>query len=883
MPKIHRFSVSPEMPSSLLGLEELALNLRWTWDPEAYRVFQDLDPETLERCRGNPAQLLRRTSPEHLKRAAADKAYRGRLDDAIADLRRYLAEPGWFRLEHPDRDDLTVAYFCMEYGVTACLPIYAGGLGVLAGDHLKSASGLDLPLVAVGLLYSRGYFTQRLDEEGWQYEEYHAQDFGALPIRPVMVGETWTRAGLPGATDDAPGDAPANEAAPPSGAAPAPGAAPEAAPTARELLKVAVDMAGRTVWARVWEAKVGRISLYLLDSAVPENDQAAQRITDALYSGGSEDRLAQELLLGIGGTRALRALGVRPDVVHLNEGHSVFATLERIREVMHENGLTYHEARQATGGGTLFTTHTPVSAGFDVFREELIETYLAPYLGELSLDTARFMDMGRAHRHMPDEEFNVAVLALRQAPRRNAVSRLHRRTTAGMMEPGWPDFPRAEMPIESVTNGVHTLSWVAREMAQLYDTYLDPGWRYAISAPETWQKVEHIPDEELWRAHVILREHLVAYAREQARVRAHGVPLRGDALTIGFARRFATYKRATLLLRDLPRLKALLLDEQRPVQLILAGKAHPADGAGKDFIREILDTVSAEGLGDHVVFIEDYDLSKAAYLVQGADVWLSTPMRPMEASGTSGMKVLANGGLNCSVLDGWWAEGYRPGVGWAIGDGQEFAHSGYQDEVDSESLYSLLEREVVPLFYERDAGGVPRGWVAMMKRSIEVLVPAFSGERMVKEYTEEFYLPVGSRYRRLAADGFAKAKELNAWKFRVRDAWGDVRVTWVDGQDVIQVTAGEAIEVTAKVQLGCLDPSEVTVEAYASSLRPDGALRDGHGVPLEWVSCEDGEQVYRGSLSTRLSGEHGFAVRVLPRNEDVLVPNELPLIAWEQA
>ena len=522
--------------------------------------------------------------------------------------------------------------------------------------------------------------------------------------------------------------------------------------------------------------------------------------------------------MGIGGMRALRALEVSPDLVHLNEGHSVFATLERMREIMHGHGLSFHEARQATGGGTLFTTHTPVPAGFDVFTEELIENYLGPYLGELGLDTKHFMDMGRVHRNMPEEEFNVAVLALRQSPRRNAVSRLHRRTTADMMEPGWTDFPRAEIPIESVTNGVHTLSWLAPEMAQLYDRYLGTGWRKTVSESDTWQKVDQIPDEELWRAHVILRERLVMYAREQARVRAHGVrvasaprsvsgvPLRGDALTIGFARRFATYKRANLFLRDLPRLKSILLDEQRPVQLIIAGKAHPADGAGKDFMREILDTVQTEGLGDHVVFVEDYDLRKAAFLVQGVDVWLNNPRRPYEASGTSGMKVLVNGGLNCSILDGWWAEAYRPGVGWAIGSGQEFAHSEYQDEVDSDALYSLLERDIVPCFYERDEAGLPGRWVAMMRRSIQTLAPAFSGDRMVKQYAEQFYLPAAARYRMLSHDDFAMAKRVNAWKFYMRDAWEGVRVTCVECRDSVEVAAGEAIEVMAKVQLGCLDP-----------------------------------------------------------------------------
>jgi starch phosphorylase len=802
------------------------------------------------------------------------------LDKALDNLRGYLAQPGWFRRSYPGRADLGVAYFCMEYGLAACLPIYSGGLGVLAGDHLKSASGLDLPLVAVGLLYNQGYFTQQLDEEGWQYEEYGAQDVTTLPIRPVLTGETWHRSGA--GTAPAASSGAAHDAARPEPPAPA------------EQLKIAVAMAGRTVWARVWEAKVGRISLYLLDSSVPENDCAAQRITDVLYGGGSEDRLAQELLLGIGGVRALKALGVRPDVCHLNEGHSVFTSLERIREVMHENGLSYLEARQATGGGTLFTTHTPVSAGFDYFPEPLIETYLGDYLGELGLDTQRFMDMGRVHREVPEEEFSVAVLALRQSPRRNAVSRLHRRTTARMMAPGWTDFPRAEMPIESVTNGVHTTSWVAPEVALLYDRYLGPGWREDVSVLETWERVDQIPDEELWQVHTHLRERLVAYAREQAWIQTQGASvalalrpatrtlLRPDALTIGFARRFATYKRATLLLRDVPRLKALLLDEERPVQLVMAGKAHPKDGAGKDFLREMLETIRAEGLSEHMVFVEDYDLRKAAFLVQGADVWLNTPRRPFEACGTSGMKVVPNGGLNLSVLDGWWTEAYRPGVGWAIGDGQEFVHSGYQDEVDSESLYSLLELEVVPLFYERDAAGLPRGWIAMMKNSIKVLAPAFSGERMVKQYAERFYLPAADRYRFLAADGFAKARELNAWKFRARVAWCDVKVTWVEERGAPDVTVGEGVEVTAKLRLGCLEPSEVTVEAYASSLRPDGTLRNGRGTRLDWVSCDNGEHLYKGTVSARVSGQHGYAVRVLPYHQDVLVPNELPLIAWEE-
>lgn len=861
MRKIHQFSVHPEIPERLRGLEELAFNLRWVWDPRSYKVFQHLDPEMLEKCGGNPVLLLRRISRDRLEHAANESAFLTHVDEALKDLRRYLTEPGWFPVNHPERTDLAVAYFCMEYGLTACLPIYSGGLGVLAGDHLKAASSLDVPLVALGLLYNRGYFTQQLDDEGWQHEEYRLHDFSSLPVKPVMAGETWR--GVHEPRHDAP------------------------------PLKISVEMAGRTVWARIWRVQVGRVSLYLLDSALPENDPAGQRITNELYGGGPEDRLAQELLLGIGGMRALKALGVHPDVCHLNEGHSVFSSLERMREIMQEGGLSFMEARQVTGAGTLFTTHTPVSAGFDLFPKPLVDHYLSDYLAELGLETEDLMRMGRVNRDSLDEEFNVAVLALRQSPRRNAVSRVHRRTTARMMQPGWTDFPLNEVPIESVTNGVHIKTWVSSEMEQLYDHYLGPRWREDTSSQEAWQRVERIPDIELWHAHSRLRERLVAYAREQASTQrrdrcatAFGSPghppLRSDALTIGFARRFATYKRATLLFSDIERLKNILLNETHPVQLVVAGKAHPRDGAGKDFIRSILETVKHEGLSDHVVFLEDYDMSKTAMLVQGVDVWLNTPRRPFEACGTSGMKVVPNGGLNLSVLDGWWAEAYRPGAGWAIGDGQEYVHTGYQDSVEAECLYSLLEEEVVPLFYHRDADGLPRGWLAMMKNSIRILAPAFSGDRMIKQYSERFYLPAGDRYRLMSADGFAKAKELTAWKLKVRQAWCEVKVTWVEEHGVPDLTVGETMEVKAKVHLGGLEPSDVSVEIYSSSLRPDGTMRNGHGVPMTWVSCDKGEHFYRGNVTGKVSGTRGYVVRVLPHHDDVLIPNELPLITWEE-
>jgi starch phosphorylase len=857
---IHQFSVHPEIPSRLSGLQEIAYNLRWTWDIRAFKLFQHLDSEVLEKCSDNPVLMLRRVSRERLEHAARDAAFLTHLDHTLADLKAYLSDPGWFRVRYPECCDYHFAYFSMEYGLAASLPVYSGGLGVLSGDHLKAASELDLPLVAVGLLYQKGYFTQQLDWEGWQHEEYRLYDFGTLPVQPVP------------ARGQGP-DAPVSDIAP---------------------LKISLDIAGRTVWARVWRVQVGRIPLYLLDTALPENDQVAQRITSELYGGGSEERLAQEMVLGIGGIRVLAALGIRPELCHLNEGHTVFAGLERTRMLMEEHHLDYREARQAAGAGTLFTTHTPVPAGFDLFSKPLIENSLGPYLEGMNLDVDEFMRMGRINPDDTHEEFNVAILALRQSPRRNAVSRLHRRVTARMMQPGWVDFPRGEMPIGSVTNGVHTKGWVAADMGLLFDHYLGPRWREDTSSREAWQRVERIPDLELWRTHVRLRERLVAYAREQAEPRSREAriaaggrglaapPLRSDALTIGFARRFATYKRATLLFRDLPRLKALLLDESRPVQLLLAGKAHPRDGAGKEFIRELLETVRREGLSERVVFLEDYDLRKTAKLVQGVDVWLNTPRRPYEACGTSGMKVVPNGGLNLSVLDGWWAEGYRPGVGWAIGDGQEFVHAGYQDEVDAESLYTTLEREVVPLFYDRDADGLPRGWIAMMKESIRILAPAFSGERMVKQYVEDFYIPAAGHYRRLAADGFAKARELAAWKAMVREAWPLVKVTLVEGRGTPDVAVGEGIEVVAKVRLGILEPGEVVVEAYYSRLRPDGALANGRGTALEWAGCDGGEHLYRGMVPSKASGMHGYSIRVLPCHDDVLVPHELPLITWEE-
>ncbi len=850
MRTLHMYNVRPAIPERLACLEELALNLRWSWDHETHDLFQRLDADLWRQTKHNPVLLLLSIDQERLLRASEDDAFLANLDRVCSGFHAYMSERGWFPKAFPEAAGMRIGYFSMEFGLAESLPIYSGGLGVLAGDHLKTASQLDLPLVGVGLLYQKGYFTQYLTNDGWQLERYPINDFGKLPIRPVL------------------GD--------------------EGAP-----LIVTVDLAGKPVAIQVWLAQVGRIPLYLLDTNTPPNEPSERDITDELYGGGPEERIRQEIVLGIGGIRALRAMGIEPEVCHMNEGHSAFLSLERIRQLMKDEGLDYWVARQATGAGTVFTTHTPVPAGFDLFPSELMQKYFGEYSKELGLDWQQFMGKGRLHADDPNEPFNVAALAVRHAPRRNAVSRLHRSVTAHMLKETWTELPEDDIPVGWVTNGVHLSTWTGPDMAVLLDRYVGPRWREDPSDHSLWSRVHRIPDEELWRAHVRSRESLVAFARiqlesqlERRHASAREVEvarsaLRSDALTIGFARRFATYKRATLLLREVDRLKALLLDEERPVQFLFGGKAHPRDDAGKEFIRQIVRFAQTEGVSHRFVFLEDYDISKARAMVAGVDVWLNTPRRPMEASGTSGMKTLPNGGLNLSVIDGWWAEGYRDGAGWAIGGGEQYDDFEYQDRIEAQALFSLLEQDVVPLFYERGPDGLPHGWIKMMKRSMSVLSPLFSSTRMVKEYAESYYLPAYSQSLRLSADGFTAAKQIAEWKNRVTEAWHDVNVVSVSNSGPSDVVVGESLPLEARVHLGSLTPADVRVEIYHGVLSPDGSITHGRSEPMEWVAVDGDLQLYRGAIPSELSGAHAFAVRILPSHEDVLTPNEMTQVSWE--
>lgn len=851
MPRVHAYHVTPRLPARLLCLHKLSLNLRWSWHHPTIELFRTLDPDLWEETGHNPRLILGRIDQRRLAELCGDEAFLAQMDRASANLDEYLAGSGWFAAAHPEAMGIRIAYFSAEFGLTECVPNYAGGLGILAGDHLKSASDLGLPLVGVGLLYQGGYFHQYLNADGWQQETYPINDFHNLPIQPV---------------EDGPG----------------------------KPLTVHIDFPGRRLSAQIWKAQVGRVALYLLDTNVAENTADDRRVTGALYGGDRELRMQQEIVLGIGGVRALHALGLRPTVFHMNEGHSAFLGPERTRTIMEELGVPYHEARQVAAAGSIFTTHTPVAAGFDRFDPGLVDKYLREYLRSLGLSVEQFLAYGRQVPADSGESFNMAYLAARHSSYTNGVARLHGVVTRKIAQPMWAGYPPDEVPIGSVTNGIHTRSWISMEMSALLNRYLGPQWGEKPADTTLWQRIDRIPDQELWRVHEIRRERLVNYARTRlaSQVRQRGgadteITVAGgvlspDALTIGFARRFAAYKRATLLLRDLDRLKRILTDSQRPVQILFAGKAHPHDTEGKELIRQIIRFARDPQVRRSVVFLEDYDISVARYLVQGADVWLNTPRRPNEASGTSGMKLLANGGLNLSILDGWWDEAYDREVGWAIGNGEEYDNPEYQDQVESEALYHLLEYDVAPLFYDRDAAGIPRRWLAKMKASMRRLSPIFSTNRMVAEYAERFYLPAASRLARLAGDK-GLVRSLLDWRKRFYVHGSEVKVTQldVDGGSR-EFVVGSKLKVTARVSLGGIFPGDVRVQAYYGVLTADGQIGKGSHVDLAPIQSSGADHLYEGEVECGQSGSCGFAVRVTPFHEDALLPYELPWIRWEE-
>ncbi len=853
---IRTYTVLPCLPDRLKPLQTLAYNLWWCWNADAVALFRRVNPDLFEALDHSPIRLLAATDQARLEELERDDGFLAHMDRVAAALDHYLKAPTWFKEAHGSTDgDLKVAYFSAEFGIHESVPVYSGGLGVLAGDHLKSASDLGLPLAGVSLMYREGYFRQYLNVDGWQQERYPENDFFTLPLIQDVGAD-----GNP--------------------------------------LLVSVPLPGRELKLKIWHIQVGRVPLYLLDANIPENRPEDRAITAQLYGGDHHTRIQQEIILGIGGIRALRAVGVVPTVVHMNEGHAAFAALERVRVAMEEHRLDFAAAVEAVKAGTCFTTHTPVPAGNDAFPVQMVEEYLGGYMAAMGVDRAGLLALGRQHPQNEGEPFGMTVLALKLSNTSNGVSKLHGSVSRKMWHEIWPGLPAGEVPITSITNGVHTQSWLSPEIGQLYDRYLAVQWEAKPTDYAVWKRVEQIPDAELWRTHERGRERLVAFARQRlkAQLKRRGSPpsevdaadevLDPDALTIGFARRFATYKRGDLIFRNAERIAALVNSKDRPVQFIFSGKAHPKDQGGKELIARVVQMARKSDLRRRVVFLEDYDMNVARYLVQGVDVWLNNPRRPLEASGTSGMKVPVNGGLNLSILDGWWVEGYDGDNGWAIGAGEEYTDLAYQDDVESRALYDLIEQDIVSLFYQRGADGLPRGWIRRMKRSIMTCVPVFNTNRMVEEYAERCYLPSHRRYGKLGTDHLTAAKGLAGWRKRVGGAWGQVKVEGVEAPAGATHRVGGAFPVKVRVNLGSFTPDDVEVQLCYGVLDALGEIADPRAMallpdgPFSKNGSGSGQVSFAGKVPCHASGQFGFSVRVLPKHPDLPHLFEPGLVTW---
>jgi starch phosphorylase len=864
MLKIRNYTVLPALPEALKDLAAIAGNLFWSWNPELVDLFARIDPALWSSCGHNPVKLLGNVPQERLDALAENQGFLAELQKAADKLKSYLEGSNWFKTACPESSKVTLAYFSAEFGLHECLPVYAGGLGILAGDHLKSASDLGIPITGVGLLYQKGYFRQYLNVDGWQQEVYVENDFYNMPLELVR-GDN----GQP--------------------------------------ITISVEYPGRNVLAQIWRASVGRAPLYLLDTNVPANPATDQMITTTVYGGDTEMRIRQEIMLGIGGMRALQAMGIKPTICHLNEGHTAFSALERIRQIMNESKVSFDQALEAVKAGTVFTVHTPVRAGVDEFSAELMDKYFANYAPSIGIDKKRLVSLGRI---LPDDEgegFKMPILAMRVSSHINGVSELHGRVSREMWSCLWRRVPTNEVPVSSITNGVHTRSWISDEMSRLYERYLGPNWADENPDSPVWANIDQLSDEEFWRSHQRCKERLIAFARRRLKAqmerrgtyhselnRAEEV-LDPETLTIGFARRFAGYKRANLLFKDPARLAKLLTDGKKPVQFIFAGKAHPRDNEGKEIIREIVHFAEQYNVGRRIVFLEDYDINIAKMLVQGVDVWLNNPRRPWEASGTSGMKAAINGALNMSTLDGWWCEGYKPDGGWAIGAGEIYDDAAYQDMVESQAICNMLENEVIPLFYTRSADNLPRAWIHRVRKSMRWITPRFNTRRMVMEYAQRCYLPAQTRWSYLTSHNMSKAKSLAAWKTDIQLAWAelaikDVEVEMGNGEGGSELDAknpqlkvGSKLKVSALVNLGRLKPSDVSVELYHGPLDARGNIIDGAVTKMEHKNSagHNGEHWFSGLTPCQVSGRRGVAVRVVPRHHDMANPHELGLVLWE--
>ncbi|MHB1318446.1 MAG: alpha-glucan family phosphorylase [Anaerolineae bacterium] len=847
-------NVVPSLPSRLKPLLDIANNLWWSWNRDAVDLFRRLDADLFGASRHNPVATLGRITQARLDEVSLDEGFLSHMDRVNRNLHEYMSiaphweDPGLERNDKP----CVVAYFSMEYGLSEAMPIYSGGLGVLSGDHLKTASDLAMPLVGVGMLYQEGYFRQYLNADGWQQETYPANDFHNMPVQ------------LERDSDGQP-------------------------------VTVSVQLPGRQVIAQIWRIQVGRVPLYMLDTNVDTNRPEDRLITSKLYSGDLDMRIRQEILLGIGGIRALAMMGIEPTVCHMNEGHSAFLGLERIRVAMGRHSMSFDQARVLAVAGSVFTTHTPVPAGIDLFPPHLIDRYFAELMQELGINREKFLSLGRSPEAQAETPFSMAILALSLSAKANGVSQLHGLVARRMWQNLWPGTPVAEVPICTVTNGVHHRTWVSEEISDLLLRYVGPRWLENPADGELWQRVDRIPDGELWQAHERRRERLVSMARERVvlQMQRRGASqtdvadvanvLDADVLTIAFARRFATYKRALLLFQDPDRLSRILNQPGRPVQIVFAGKAHPEDGPAKELIRSLIHTTRRPDLRQHIVFLEDYDMAVARYLVQGADVWLNTPRWGQEASGTSGMKACMNGGIHVSSFDGWWYEGYSPEVGWRIGNGEVYSDDAAGDLVEAEALYDLLEKDIVPLFYDHGVNGIPHAWVAKMKRSMADVGPRFNTQRMLQEYHDGLYRPSMERLVRLEENDAVRARALSDWLARVRAAWAQVRFTDVRSDAHDGITVRQQVTFSTHVQLGTLGPADVAVQVCLGSADASGEITNYEIADMAYVRTEeDGAHHYEVSARFDTSGLNGYTIRVLPNHPDLHTMHISGLVKWAE-
>ena len=847
----NKITVNPQLPKPIEKLGEITENLWWSWNTEFLKIFKEMDIDLWERCGKNPVKFLKQVSQEKLESAAINPEILRMYKTNVENFENYMKSKNtWFNRQYPENKENIISYFSAEYGLDETIPIYSGGLGILSGDHLKSASDLGIPLVAIGLLYKNGYFNQVIDKNGRQLTEYKNIDLDNLPIKPVKNKND-------------------------------------------EDLIISIKMLKEELYIKVWKICVGRVNLYLLDTDIEENKEEYRGITLKLYGGDQEMRIRQEMVLGIGGVKLLDELKIKPTVYHMNEGHSSFLVLQAIKNTIKEKQLSFEIAKDIVTAKTVFTTHTPVPAGNDIFPTTLVEKYFDEYWKDLGITKEQFLELGMKPKETNKTSFNMGILALRVAGKKNGVSKLHGEVSRELFSEVWPEIAPQESPITYVTNGIHTCSWLAPNLKELYNQYLDPYWQDKIYSDETWQKIDKIPDEELWQAHQLRKEKLLKLVKDNVttRLKTNGTHyetikeivsnLNPEALTIGFARRFATYKRATLIFKDLERLTEILNDAKRPVQIIFAGKAHPADKEGQDLIKYIHEVSMMPQFKGKILLLENYNINVARHLVSGVDVWLNNPRRPMEASGTSGEKASVNGVINFSILDGWWAEGYNTKNGWAIGTNADYYSYEEQDLADSESIYRILENKIIPTYYNKNERGISKDWIQLMKNSIMSTGGRYSTARMLVDYTEKLYMPLcnitNNYYSKLE-----KVTEYNEIKQKLYSNWNDIKITQENNLDNITVDAGNKIKVACKVELPNIEKEYIQVECYYGKILDNGIVEDVNIVPMDLVAENTESKIYsyETKIEMKTGGNYGYTFRVMPKHPMLLDPANLNLVKW---